>query len=153
MKEKHMKLLVLASFCLFTFSLTQPLPCKADSWYSYYEGYKYTVDLSSEQVQKAPEWLPSEDNPPLPARKALKAATDVLYQLLPDAAKWTLRSISLEPVCGHTGWAYVITFYSYFHAPPGYRGGFSGYLPPMTLCVLMDGKAIEPVVTKDTKDK
>ena len=130
-------------------SLSLNASCRADGMYDYYQGNKYTSEITAEQVQHSPQWSLNEDNPPLPARKALKAATEMLTKLLPDADKCTLESITLKPVCGHAGWAYVVTFDSYFPHTPGVPTANSGYLPPIHFFVLMSGAVIEPTVTQE----
>ena len=139
----------LASLCLGTLA-AHFSSCRADVLYSYYGGNVYTSVLAPGQVPRAPQWSPSDDNPPLSARKAARIATALLYKLLPDAPAWTLHEITLQPVFNQGKWVYVVFFWN--QSP--HRADdpdHSSSIPTMKFYVLLSGKAIEPSVTKQKR--
>jgi hypothetical protein len=88
-----------------------------------------------------PIWRRSDENPALPARRALQLARAHLAELVSDSKAWTLDTLSLQEVeQGH--WVYLAAF----HLFPK-DSSFFGQPPPMTIPVLMSGEAVTPKVT------
>lgn len=114
-------------------------PAVADTTYSFNVGPKqYTVTILRAAVEKAPAWKADADDPPLSARKALRAAAAALAQLVPERRdeNWKLAALELTPVDG--GWVWTAAYKPLILvATP--RSHFR-------LTVLMDGTVIDPVV-------
>ena len=113
--------------------------------YSYHLGKKYAVLVTQAALDKAPVWKADADDPPLSARKAMKAAGAARARLVPDTAdwKWDLRSAALwEASPGR--WYWEVTFVAEYP-----RGGVVGRAPTLRLVVLMDGTVVEPEVSED----
>lgn len=112
-------------------------------WDSYNATNQYKFQVSSASINKTPIWRESDDQPPLPARKALRAARNSLVKLVADGAQWRLEEVSLSPLSENEGhWIYLVKFYP--PLPPS--GVFEGHIEPMIIPVLMSGIAIEPKI-------
>jgi hypothetical protein len=115
------------------------------TFYSYAGGKKFAVTVPDEAVKKAPAWKDDSDDPPLSARRALKAADAVKDRLLGDAKTgYKLDGLTLEPYPlskEGSGWIWVANYRS--------TAGSAGVIPFLRLAILMDGTVVEPVVTKD----
>jgi hypothetical protein len=112
-------------------------------WYSYIGTNQYSFEVSWAVFDKTPIWRESDDQPPLPARKALRLARACLSKLFTDAGHWRLDAVSLSPMPEHDGhWIYLVRFY-----PPLPPNGMNGFVEPMTIPVLMSGVAVEPKIS------
>ena len=115
------------------------------TFYSYAEGKKFAVTVPEEAVKKAPAWKDDSDDPPLSARKALKAADAVKDRLLGDTKEgYKLDGLTLEPYPSSkvsSGWIWVAEYRS--------TAASAGHAPFLRLAILIDGTVVEPVVTKD----
>ena len=115
-------------------------------WYSYVGTNQYSFEVSWPVIDKTPIWRESDDQPPLPARKALRSARAELSKLFLDASRWRLDSVGLSPILEHEGhWVYLVRFYP--PAPPG-GGVEQGFIQYMTIPVLMNGVAVEPKISR-----
>ncbi len=113
---------------------------------SYACGKRYVVTIAYAALDKAPKWAEADENPPLSAKKALKAANDMKDSLMKDSEKpkWILRSLDLRPA-GDDRWYWTA---NYEEEPLNGRR-LAGQPPSLKLVVLMDGTAIKPEVTDD----
>jgi hypothetical protein len=75
-----------------------------------------------------PIWRSSDENPPLPARKALQLAEARLAELVSNSGAWTLDTLSLQEIDpGY--WIYVAAFQLF----PNDNVAFIGQPPTMTI--------------------
>jgi hypothetical protein len=140
-------LLITASLCLCAGARAQSSVVFRQ--FSYHEGKRYESKVTNRTLEATPDWTDAQENPPLPARRAVELASAQLSKSVGDASKWGLQRILLQPVGAK--WVYVLEF---LEAPrddlplDGRRGTFS-------VVVLMSGEAVEPtVISWDTqKDK
>ena len=112
--------------------------------YNYHSTNKYAFEVSWTVVDKTPIWRESDDQPPLPARKALRIARTGLARVITDGEHWRLDQVSLSPLPEHDGrWIYLVRFCP----PPPPNRPFNGFVKPMTIPVLMSGVAVQPKVS------
>ena len=102
----------------------------------FHDGKQFEFIVTSEHLDKSPEWLSEQENPPLPARRALAIAADYLPHLVTNAEKWKSREVRLYPV--RNKWVYVVSF---SEQKEGLQAGF-------VIVVLMNGQLVEPKITK-----
>jgi hypothetical protein len=113
-------------------------------WASYAGTNAYNFEVSSTMIEKTPVWRESDDQPPLPAREALRVARRCLANLVTDAAHWRLDDVGLSPLIEYEGhWIYLVKFYP--PIPPS--GVLQGLVQPMTIPVLMSGVAVQPKIS------
>jgi hypothetical protein len=128
-------------------------PCPAQTYYSYAFGKQYAFKITTEMLAKSPSWPENSDNPPLPARKAIRLATALKDRLVKDseAFKWHLVSAQLERNWGlktDTGkWWWLINFEAHVRV-----GGQSGRPINLRVVVLMDGTVIEPTICDEEEE-
>ena len=131
-------LVILASLCLSAAARAQSPVIFLQ--FSYHEGKQYESKVTIETLESSPVWTDGQENPPLAARRAVELASARLSKIVPDASKWGLQRILLQPVGAK--WVYVVEF---LEAPrdnlplDGRRGTFS-------IVVLMSGEAVELTV-------
>jgi hypothetical protein len=117
-----------------------------------HNGKRYEYTFHSQELAKAPAWLPTkENNPPISARLAL-SSTKAFVQKIPagDEYRWEFRGISLVQVVADDTvaepkpkfWAWRG---SYLLRPQS--GATTGGWPTIRCYILMNGQIIEPVVT------
>jgi hypothetical protein len=113
--------------------------------YSHVFGKQFQVIVPYAALDKAPKWTEADENPPLSAKKALKAANKMKDSLVKDndKFKWSLHSLALTPARGDR-WYWMAEYRAHVR-----RGGSSGPPRSLRLVVLMDGKAIQPKVSDD----
>jgi hypothetical protein len=104
-----------------------------------YGGKKYEYRITEQDLKRAPAWLPGQENPPLPARRAIDAASKQLATLLPNGKDWRLSQVTLKPVENY--WYYVVEFLEPVSAGAG-RQLSSGF----QVIVLMNGVTVMPRV-------
>jgi len=107
-----------------------------------YGGKKYEYRVTDADLQKTPAWAPGQENPPLPVRRAIDAATKQLAMLLPNARDWQLAGVTLRPLENH--WVYVVDF----QEPPKPAGGDRQVSSGFQVVVLMSGIAMVPSVSR-----
>lgn len=122
------------------------VPLRADTTQFEHASYafskQYIVSITSEALEKSPTWKEDDENPPLPARKAIRLANKMKDSLVKDSKdyKWKLQSASLHP-SGAGKWYWLV------HYDAEYQGsGSTGVPSHLRLVVLMDGTIIKPVV-------
>ncbi len=105
-----------------------------------YGGKKYEFRVTDQELQKTPAWPVSQENPPLPARRAAETASKYLATLLPNGKDWRLNAVTLRPI--NDRWVYLIEFLEPL------RTGATGQLSTgFQLVVLMNGVAVVPKVS------
>ena len=102
-----MKQALLLVCILFNFGFTDKSQTIA-TFSSYHGGKRYEFEVTAEQLANCPAWLEGEDNPSLPARRAIEIATNYLSKLFPDAEKWEMYGFSVLPV--REKWVYLVQF-------------------------------------------
>jgi len=121
--------------------------------FSYHEGKRYESKVTTETLESSPDWTDGQENPPLAARRAVELASAQLSKTVPDASKWGLQRILLQPVGAK--WVYVLEFLE----PPRDNLPLGGRRDTFSVVVLMSGVAIEPTLrapdaqSNTTKDK
>jgi hypothetical protein len=127
--------MLLQSFCL----LVALAAAQAETTFTVeYNGKKYEFHITDEDLQKTPAWPPSEDNPPLPPRRAIDIATQQIATLLPDGKDWRLFEVTLRPIGDR--WVYLVQFLEPLRGDGNGQQLSSGFL----LVVLMNGEAVVP---------
>ena len=105
----------------------------------------YRVEITGNDLASTPDWLPSNDNPPLSPRKAMEVARTTVIQLMPETTRWELNGITLHPTDVPNKWYYEVSF-----REPARAYSVSQPLRVITTLVRMDGKA--GTIYKDWKD-
>lgn len=108
---------------------------------SYAFSKKYNVSVTSDALEKSPTWKEDDENPPLPARKAIRLANEMKDSLVTDSKdfKWKLQNASLQPADAGK-WYWLV------HYDAEFQGGSTGRPDNLRLVVLMDGTVIKPVI-------
>lgn len=131
--------------CSFAFALLNFINARGDEVVrrvtSDFVGRQIEFVLTESRLEQAPRWPQDADNPPLPPRKALKAAIDYLKVLVKAGADWRTEGIKLEPMGKGGQWIYIVEV-----LPPG---AIDGKRIPSKLIVLMDGEVVK--ATLDSK--
>lgn len=83
MEQVQVTSIVVCGMLAMVLSLTD---AKADEYVSYAFGKAYKVRVSGEMIQRAPQWLEKDDNPPVSPRKALRIAEGLANKLIGDRA-------------------------------------------------------------------
>jgi hypothetical protein len=102
-----------------------------------YGGKKYEFRISDADLQKTPDWPPSQEQPPLSPRRAMDIASNYLATLLPNGKDWRLDRISLKPIGDR--WIYMVEFLE-----PLRRDGGDQLSSGFQVIVLMNGVAVIP---------
>ena len=85
-------LVILASLCLSAAARAQSPVIFLQ--FSYHEGKQYESKVTIETLESSPVWADGQENPPLPARRAVELASARLSKIVPDASKWGLQGLS-----------------------------------------------------------
>src|SRR5262249_28550644 len=104
-------------------------------------GHTGGVTITPEIVANSPEWLPSEPDPPISAKRALAIADRYRQAHLRDKHNWAwnLEQIALVPLDGQNNkWCWTV----HFNAMP-VSGGLNGGVPTCEIFVLMNGDVVE----------
>ena len=123
---------------LFVAVCQTPAP-RVAQFSSYVRGERWDFDVTRTDLDSAPVWKDTDSAPPLPPRDAIAAAKKRLTELVPDSEQWRVNQVALRPLSG--GWLYVV---EYEPPPPTPLGGLT---TPVSLVVLLDGRAITPTKT------
>jgi len=121
-----------------------PAPRVTNNNYAF--GKKYTSTVTQVALDRGPRWKADADDPPLPARKAIRAADALKVRVakLADGWTWEFKGAALKPL-GKDQWYWSVTY-------EAEKEGVASFGPwRLELIVLMDGTAVEPVVTTDKK--
>jgi hypothetical protein len=99
---------------------------------------RYVVTITKETLKKTPSWDENNGNPPLSAKKAMKAANWMKESLVKGDKdyEWRFDSCQLTPG-GDDKWYWVVRY----DALPQFSGG--GVFPVLKVVVLMDGSVIQ----------
>ncbi len=124
------------------FLLATLLAAQVDTTFTVeYGGKKYEFRVPGQDLQKTPAWAPSQENPPLSARRAIDIATRKLATLLPNGKDWRLYAVTLRPL--ENRWFYLVEFLE----PLRNDGAGQQLSAGFQIVVLMDGTAVTPKVT------
>ena len=148
---KPMRILIFIILTFVGVQLTQAAPDdNAAVWSSYVGTNRYDFAVSHAEIARTPIWQESDDQPPLPARKALRLARARLAKLFDDAKNWRLDTLSLSQVGGDGHWVYLVRF----EPPLPPSGVLEGFQLNIAVPVLMSGVAVEPKISlwKDSHD-
>ena len=132
-------LVILASLCLSAAARAQSPVIFLQ--FSYHEGKQYESKVTIETLESSPVWADGQENPPLAARRAVELASARLSKVVPDASKWGLQRILLQPVVAK--WVYVVEF---LEPPPANNLPLNGRRETFSIVVLMSGETVEPTV-------
>jgi hypothetical protein len=132
-------LMILASLCLSAAARAQSSVVFRQ--FSYHEGKRYESKVTTETLEGSPVWTDGQENPPLPARRAVEIASAQLSKIVPDASKWGLQRILLQPIGAK--WVYVVEF---LESPPADNLPPDGRRDTFSVVVLMSGEAVEPTL-------
>ena len=130
---------ILASLCLCASARAQSSGVFRQ--FSYREGRRYESKVTNETLEGSPVWADGQENPPLPARRAVEIASAQLSKIVPDGSKWGLQRILLQPV--GSKWVYVVEF---LEPPPADNLPPDGRRDTLSVVVLMSGEAVEPTL-------
>ena len=100
------------------------------------EQITYRVEITGDDLASTPDWLPSNENPPLSPRQALKVARTTVSQLMPETTRWDLVGIELHPTDVENKWFYEVSF-----REPSRKYTVSRPLKGISTFVRMDGKS------------
>jgi len=125
--------------------------CNADAFFKVgkHNGTALGLVVSDKDLAKAPPWTPGHGEPPLPAGRALEAASRWASANWKGFDSLHVESISLRPVgCVTTNdrWAYVIFFF--MPSPAKLTAGTVVYDDTYFVGVLMDGSVVAPTPVK-----
>jgi hypothetical protein len=110
----------------------------AGSFSSYIRGERWDFSVTRSALAEGPSWPEAEVAPPLPPRQAIRIAVEQLQELMTDAERWRLSSVSMRPIGEEGNWVYVVEF---AEPPPRADGGIHSSL---RLVVLMNGTTVAP---------
>jgi len=106
-----------------------------------YNGKKYEFRIPDQDLQKTPAWSANQQNPPLPARRAIEIARNEISMLLPNGKDWRLYEVTLRPIDDH--WVYLVQFLEPLRGDGNGQQLSSGF----QVVVLMNGVAVMPRVS------
>ncbi len=105
-----------------------------------YGGKRYVSLVTGQDLQSTPVWPPGQENPPLPPRRAIEAASRYLVMLLPDGRDWRLYQVTLKPIGDR--WIYLVEFLEPIAPDAAGRQASSGF----SVVVLMNGRTVAPKI-------
>ena len=115
---------------------------------SYIGGERLDFAITQADLDAAPKWIDILDDPPLPARQAIREARRQLGELVDNANRWRVMDITLRPMLRDDIWMYVVEFDAPFpEPPPGVAIAGSWSPPHMRIPVLMNGETVQPTRT------
>jgi hypothetical protein len=108
----------------------------------------YGVTVTDETLKKSPSWKDDVDEPPLPARTAMKLAGEAKNALVKDTDQWAwkLESLGLRrriPRSGPEKWYWLARYETQL-----LYGGLGGMPFDLYVVVLMDGTVLNPIALK-----
>ena len=108
-------------------------------------GNAYSIDISDEDLVSTPAWNPEKQEvAPVSLSKAIIIARANLKRFVPETnEQWDIEKVILHRMGRHR-WLYAVSFYCFLERCDRPSNGF-------TIYVKMDGKIVEPEVTKDEK--
>ena len=120
-------------------------------FYSNIDGKALRFGLTDRAANDQSVWKTSEKNPPVSVRDAIASARRKLNQLFPAKRLWTLAEVKLVPVAwtvdatdGTELWQYCVVFTRHSDPPNPHFPDTDG---EVTIVVLMDGTAVDPIIT------
>ena len=96
----------------------------------------FEVEITSSDLASTPDWLSSDENPPLSPKKAMQVARATLIQFMPETIRWELFDIKLHPTDSQDKW-----FYEVEYKEPPRDPSISQPLRVISTFVLMNGKS------------
>jgi hypothetical protein len=150
----------LPMFLLLSLGLTpQDNPSSLWTSGSSHGGKTVEFKVTRAEVEATPPWVPPAEHPPLSPRVAIQSARGMIRKLFRDGDEWRFNGIRLVPTVGDH-WIYFVGFGSPVPPrpmpvmpsrplKPGEIISVAGSQPAtlMDVIVLMDGRAVEPVMT------
>jgi len=130
----HRAILLLALLC--GLGITANAQGNAAVFYGYHNDRQFVFTITPELLDSSPDWEEGQDNPPLPARRALEAAATYLPQLVPNAEEWHSMEIRLVPV--NKKWVYVV----------GFSEQKERLSSKFVIVVLMNGRVVDPKINE-----
>ena len=109
-------------------------------WWGLSGTKEYRYRIPKDSVSRSPAWLPSQPNPPLPARKALKLANDFADRALigdPQTRRVFAR-LDLTPAGQKDKWLWIAVY--------EWRASGTGPVPWAFAIILMDGTVVKPKI-------
>jgi len=133
------------SALLLTLLLQAPTDQAYFSTYIHLNGGCWVLRVTASELLTVPVWRESDEAPPLSPRAATNASRLVLRELVKDGDEWELERISLRRIpLAPDLWVYEVEFLNPLPPLPPNTVGSLGRTP-LSLIVLMDGRAVAPV--------
>lgn len=123
-------------------------------FYSYVQGKQWEFVIQAADVDRSPRWEDWQDEPPLSPRAAVRSARAVLQKLVKNADDWELTRVAIQPLRGGEAWIYVVDFTEPLPPlldPTGMGVVGSWITSPVSMVVMMNGRAITPIVRRRWK--
>jgi hypothetical protein len=134
-------------FCLGALAVSQACADSEFGFRVYDKWYEYRITAS--QLDELPKWDPDkEDNPPLPAAKALAKARQFINTIeTSPRVVWMFEDLSLTSVGKAKGDVTVWAWRARWQLASK-EGPTTGLWPHMDCYILMDGTVLQPKVEK-----
>jgi hypothetical protein len=125
-------------------------PIALDGYGGWSEGKEYVVVVTKSELEKTPAWTDEDEEPPLPAGRALKLADAMKEKLVQDPKgwKWERYDANLVENTFTNRWFWAFKYHCFPQS-----GALSGAAPHLDVVVLMDGTAVEPAVIVHERKK
>lgn len=107
------------------------------------DGRVVTFLITEADVLDSPVWKPTEPNPPLAARDAVKSAGKALELVVQEPGEWQISAITCKVIGPTKVWIYEIEFCRYASS--------GRYMKFVKIPVLLNGKVIMPIDVKEEK--
>jgi hypothetical protein len=114
------------------------------SSFSYVGEQQWVFPIHRSDLEQAPRWLETVDEPPLAPTRAILTAREVLERWMSNGFDWRLGQVKLMSVSKPEWWIYVIEFLEPLPAPKPYPTLGSFMPASMSIPVLMNGHSVEP---------
>ena len=128
---------------LFMFGIITRSLLADGSYCSYYDGKRYEFEVTDKEQAGCPKWDTEKDaNPPLSAADALAKAKKFIATIkTKEGLSWKFDDLALVKI---DGWIWR----AHYHLINN-NGITEGVWPEMNCLILMNGKVIQPKITKD----
>ena len=118
-------------------------------WYGHSGTKRYIYRIPNDLVNRSPAWLSGEQNPPVPARKAIRLANEFANRALIGSPKEERKysELNLTPTGQKDKWLWIAVYRWYPIV------GGTGPLPWAFAIILMDGTVVKPEIIDDPQGK